>query len=229
MRNLLKIVFLLSFVNVFAQQEIPDFDAVDSLYREDQFYFGVTYNILSTKPKDVSQNSFSTGLNAGFLRDFPLNKKRTFAIAPGIGFSFKNYKQNLVIQELDGTMQYSTIPAGEPFDKNKLAMYFVEAPIEVRWRTSTFESHKFWRIYTGFKMSYLLMSQSRYKASGIDYKVSNNPDIAKFQYGTYVAAGWNQWNFYAYYGFDNMFKNGTLNGDPIKMHTLNFGLMFYIL
>ncbi|MGH2665891.1 porin family protein [Flavobacterium sp.] len=228
MKNLFKVVFLLSFFTVFSQ-EVPNFEAVDSLYREDQFYFGVTYNILSSKPKEVSQNSFSTGLYLGFLRDFPINKKRTFAIAPGLGFSFKNYKQNLVIQENQGVMEYSTIPAGVPFDKNKLAMYFVEVPVEFRWRTSTYESHKFWRIYAGFKMSYLLASQSRYKATGIDYKVNNNPDIVKLQYGAYISAGWNQWNFYTYYGFDNMFEKGTLNGNPIKMNTLNFGLMFYIL
>jgi hypothetical protein len=228
MKNLFKVVFLISSLNVFSQ-EVPDFDAVDSLYREDQFYFGVTYNILSKKPTEVSQNSFSTGLNLGFLRDFPVNKDRTLAIAPGLGFSFNNYKQNLIIQENNGAMNYSIISPETSFDKNKLAMLFVDVPIEFRWRTSTFDSHKFWRVYTGFKTSYLLYSRSRYKASGIDYKIDNNPDINKLQYGAYVSAGWNQWNFYAYYGLQNIFKRGALNGNPIEINTLNFGLMFYIL
>lgn len=228
MQKLFKIVFLLSFLNGFSQ-EIPDFDAVDSLYREDQFYFGITYNILNNRPKDVSQNSFSAGVNLGFLRDFPINKKRTFAIAPGLGFSFKNYKQNLIIEEKDGLMNYSTIAPGGVFDKNKLAMYSVDVPIEFRWRTSTYTSHKFWRVYTGIKFSYVFLSKSRYVAPDINYKVINNEDINKFQYGAYIATGWNSWNFYGYYGFQNLFKKGTLNDKPIEMTTINIGLMFYIL
>ncbi|AGN89432.1 hypothetical protein [Flavobacterium phage 6H] len=85
MQKLFNVVLLLFCLNVFSQEEL-NFSAIDSLYREDQFYFGVTYNILNLKPIDVSQNSFSTGLNLGFLRDFPINKMRTFAVAPGFGF-----------------------------------------------------------------------------------------------------------------------------------------------
>lgn len=230
MQKLFKILLLLSFLNGFSQQqEVPNFEAIDSLYREDQFYFGVTYNILNKKPYGVSQNSFSTGLDLGFLRDFPINKKRTIAIAPGLGFSFNNYKQNLVIQEIDGGRSYSTIVPNATFDKNKLTLCFVDVPIEFRWRTSTYESHKFWRIYSGVKFSYLVLSKSKYKDEDVNYRVFNNSDINKFQYGAYIATGWNQWNFYAYYGLQNIFKKGTLNGNAIEMKTLNLGLMFYIL
>jgi len=232
MQKLYRIVFLLLTTAVFSQEvptEVPNFAAVDSLYREDQFYFGITYNILKNKPTGVSQNSFSTGLNLGFLRDFPINKDRTIAIAPGLGFSFNNYKQNLIIQESYGTMNYSTIIPGSAFDKNKLALYFVDVPIEFRWRNSTYESHKFWRVYSGFKMSYLLLSQSRFIAQGSNFKVNNNPDINKFQYGAYLSVGYNSWNVYAYYGLQKIFKDAKLNGSPVDINTLNVGLMFYIL
>lgn len=209
-------------------QTVPDFEAVDSLYREDQFYLGVTYNILNNKPQTVSQNSFSAGLNFGFLRDFPMNKKRTFAIAPGLGFSFNNYKDNIVVSETDGVISYSTMPTAD-FDKNKLALYFVDVPIEFRWRTSTYESHKFWRIYSGVKMSYLLASKSKFVSSTDSFKVSNNKDLNKFHYGAYVSAGYNTFNVYAYYGLNGLFKEGTLNGKPLDLNTINIGLMFYIL
>lgn len=212
----------------FYSQAIPDFEAIDSLYREDQFYFGTTYNIFSQKPSGVSQNSFSAGLSGGFLRDFPMNKNRTFAIAPGLGFSFTNYKQNLVISEVGNTRNYNLIDSEAVLDKNKLALYAIDVPIEFRWRTSTFESHKFWRIYTGLKASYVFYSRSRYIASDGDYKVVNNPDINKFQYGIYGAIGYNTWNLYAYYGLSDLFKNNLLGSDR-NLKTLNIGLMFYIL
>lgn len=212
----------------FYSQSVPDFEAIDSLYREDQFYFGTTYNIFSQKPTGVSQNSFSAGVTAGFLRDFPVNKKRTVAIAPGLGFSFTNYKQNLVISEVGGARNYSLVSSDVVLDKNKLGFYAVDVPVEFRWRTSTFDSHKFWRIYTGIKASYIFYSRSRYIASDGDYTVINNPDINKFQYGLYTSVGYNTWNLYAYYGLSDLFKNDLLGSDK-NLKTLNVGLMFYIL
>ena len=71
--------------------------AVDSLYREDQFYLAITYNTIFKTPKGVSQNKFSTGLKAGFLRDMPINDQRNVAIASGLGLSYTNSFQNLLL------------------------------------------------------------------------------------------------------------------------------------
>ena len=210
-------------------QEIPNFTEVDSLYREDQFYIGLTYNILANRPNGVSQNSFSSGVHFGVLRDFPINKNRTFAIAPGIGFSFNNYKQNLIIQKNNNLISYAIPSSTINLDKNNLALYFIDVPIEIRWRNSTPQSHIFWRVYTGLKFSYLVLNQSKAFTQNQTFRVNNNPDFNKFQYGAYIAAGRNTWNFYGYYGFQNIFKNGNINGESIKMNAVNIGLMFYIL
>lgn len=228
MRKLVLFLFF-STINVLAQNDsIPDFEAIDYKYREDQFYVNLTYNILENRPFGVTQNSFSAGINAGFLRDFPINKDRTFAIAPGLGLSFSNYKQNLLIDDTSGTIVYSKIAADVDFDRNKLALYAIDLPIEFRWRTSTPESHKFWRIYTGFKMSYLLYSESRYVDSVKAITINNNPDLNKFLYGAYLTAGYNSWNLYVYYGFNSVFSK-SLDTTSNHLNTLNLGFMFYIL
>lgn len=221
--------FLFLFPLLVFSQETPNFSEIDSLYREDQFYVNITYNALNNKPKDVFQNSFSTGINIGFLRDFPINKKRTFAIAPGLGFSYNNYKENLLIDNQNGNINYNTIGSGVAYDKNKLSLYFIDVPIEFRWRNSTFESHKFWRIYSGFKFSYLFLSQSTYEDPKQSLTLNNNPDLNKLHYGVYLTVGNNSVNIYGYYGLNNFFKEGILNNQPIKLTTLNIGLMFYIL
>jgi Outer membrane protein beta-barrel domain len=228
MKNLFTLVFLIVCLNTFSQ-EVPNFEAIDSLYREDQFYINVSYNILKNTPASITQNSLSSGIDAGFLRDFPLNKSRTFAIAPGLGFSFNNYIQNLIIEENGNTISYSVIPSNFSYDRNKFGQYFVDLPIEFRWRTSTFDSHKFWRVYLGAKCSYLLYSRSSYVAQGKSFKIDNNADFNKIQYGVYAALGYNSANFYVYYGLQDIFKNGMLNNAPLEMRTLNLGLMFYIL
>jgi hypothetical protein len=228
MKRIFVVLFYFVFHTSFAQENL-NLEVVDSLYREDQFYFGTTYNILQDKPTGVSQNSFSAGLSMGFLRDFPINKNRTLAIAPGLGLSYINYKQNLIISESNGVVDYSLISSNSDYDKNKFSLTTIDLPIEFRWRTSTPESHKFWRIYSGFKLSYVLFSRSRFKDNTNDFVVVNNPDVNKFQYGIYLATGFNTWNIYAYYGLSDFFKKELVSGAEGKLKTLNIGLMFYIL
>ena len=67
----------------------------DPKYREDQFYASIAYSLLQDKPSDFSQNSFSSHLTVGFLRDMPINKARHYAVAAGLGYSYTNIKYNL--------------------------------------------------------------------------------------------------------------------------------------
>ena len=235
MRILFSCLFLVSFFNVFSQEdvkaEITPIIKIDSLYREDQFYFSMTYNMFTDIPQQFKQNKFSLGLSAGFLRDMPINKSRTVAIAAGFGLSYENYFQNLNIsKDAIGTIIYGVNPSGE-FVSNRYRQYAVDLPIEFRWRNSTYESTKFWRIYAGVKLSYIFSSSSVLDDGETTYKINNNPDINKFQYGPYISAGYNTWNVYLYYGLSPLFKSGTatLNGEELKMKSLNAGLIFYIL
>ena len=228
MRFYQSIILFLFGLSVFAQEKPIDFDAVDSLYREDQFYFGLTYNKLQKIPEGLSQNKFSTGFSLGFLRDMPINKARTWSIALGLGYSLDNYNDNLFIDNSGSELLYFT-NSNVIFDKNKLSLHYVDLPLEVRWRNSTPESHKFWRVYTGFKVRYLFYDQYKFSGSEGTIKITSNPDLNKIQYGTYVAMGWNTWNFYAYYGLNPLFKSAKIDGKSINMNSLNLGLMFYIL
>lgn len=228
MRLFLNIFIFFSVFNAFSQ-EVPNFAAVDSLYREDQFYAGITYNVLQKRQKGVSQNKFTPSLSLGFLRDMPINKNRTIAVAAGIGYAINNYNQNIKISETNGMPEYNVIDPEMSYDKNKLTLHYIDAPIEFRWRTSTPESHIFWRIYTGFKLSYLVYDRSKYSDGNNKIIVTNNKDLNKWQYGAYVAMGRNTWNLSAYYGLNPIFKTAQLNNKKLDMNTLNLGLMFYIL
>ncbi len=234
MRIIFSCLFLLTFFNSFAQEavkpEVKPIVKIDSLYREDQFYFSVTYNMFTDIPINFKQNKFSLGLSTGFLRDMPINKSRTVAIAAGLGLSYQNYNQNLNIsKDGAGTIIYGVNNSSE-FVSNRYRQYSVDLPIEFRWRNSTYESTKFWRIYGGVKLSYVFSSTSLLDDGENKYNINNNKDINKFQYGPYIAAGYNTWNLYIYYGLNPLFNSATtLSGEKINMKTLNAGLMFYIL
>ncbi|MHC5200741.1 porin family protein [Myroides sp. LJL119] len=196
---------------------------VDLKYREDQFYFGLTHTLTQSKPQGFSPYSFSLGLNVGFLRDMPINKQRTFAIAPGIGFSYNNLRSNLGITP---DKVHVILPE---YKKSSLSLHYLDFPLEFRWRNSNATSHKFWRVYLGIKASYLL--SDRTKTITQDYSViyRKDPKINKWQYGIYASAGFNTWNFYVYYGLNEIYKSDLFANDAQRVRMLNLGLMFYIL
>ena len=199
----------------------------DSLYREDQFYASLNYNLVQNKPSGYNQYSFSTGLSIGFIRDFPISKNRHWAFGTGFGYSYNNTKHNLIIEENSTDILYNV---NSNYSKNKLVLHYLEVPLEIRWRNSTVNSHKFWRIYTGFKVSYLFASKSVYTINGSDDLIRNNKDLNKIQYGPYLSWGYNTINFYAYYGLNSLFKDTKLsNGEDLKLNNFNIGFIFYIL
>jgi hypothetical protein len=158
----------------------------------------------------------------------PFNKKRSLAIASGMGFSFNTFNQNLKISNFSPKNSYEIIDVGS-YSKNKFTHFLIEVPIEFRWRTSTFESHKFWRIYGGFKMGYLIYDKSVYDGSQGKIVITNNKDFNNFQYGVYLSSGYNSINVYAYYGLNSLFQSAKTNTESIEMNSLNVGIVFYIL
>jgi hypothetical protein len=149
----LLVFFIFLSCSLAAQDTLTLKKNVDLKYREDQFYVGITYNTFLNKPSDMAQKTFSPGINLGFLRDMPINQARTFALATGLGISYQAYSQNLLITEDQGDYNYSIIESDVSYTRNKFMMLNVDLPIEFRWRTSTPESHRFFRLYTGVKLS----------------------------------------------------------------------------
>lgn len=203
---------------------------IDDKYREDQLYISFTYNFINDKPSGISQQGFSGGFQFGFIRDMPLNSKRTIGVGVGLGYATNSYNQNLFIQELDGVVSYSVLDNDvTSYSKNKLNLHIVEMPIQFRWRSSTAQSHKFWRVYTGLKLGYVFHNVRKHKGELGNYKIANLPDVQKLQADLDIGFGWNTWNFYLSYGLRPILKDTTqLNGEVINMSAIKFGLMFYV-
>ena len=219
MRLFVSLFFLFNITIGFSQSETKP--VVDSLFREDQFYVSISYNILQKTPDNFNQYSFSTGLSAGFLRDFPISENRHWAIAPGIGYSFNDLKQNI---------DFSSISNGSETEivKSRILLHYIDLPLEIRWRNATPDSHKFWRIYGGFMASYLLNGKFKYEGSFGSGTENINDLLNKFQYATYLTFGFNTWNAYIHYGLNPFFdKDKTTTENNVT--TLKIGLMFYIL
>ncbi len=204
---------------------------IDKRYREDQFYLGVTFNLLTKKPVGVDQNGFSGGLHLGYIRDMPLNSQRNLALGIGAGLSMNTYNQNLFVGETPDEESIFRIIDGQiTYDKNWFSTYLVEAPIQLRWRTSTASTYKFWRIYTGLQLGYVYAYKFNFEQPGNQVVQTDVPEFDRYRMGLTFSFGYDTFNFFFYYNINPFFKNAvTPNGQPIELNSLKLGLMFYIL
>lgn len=224
--------FLLYCPSVFSQDEIEEYTVVDSLYREDQVYVGVTFNLLSNKPDGISQNGLSGSMQLGFIRDMPINIRRNKAIGVGLGVSLNTFNQDLFIgEEEDGsTTIFSTIPQDINPDKNRFTFYSLDIPIQYRWRTSTPTKYSFWRVHSGVEFSYIFRFKATFIGEGNQINQTEVPELNKLQYGLTFAFGYGALNFQAYYGLNTLFDDDAMiNGQNVNLQVIRLGLQFYFL
>jgi len=224
MKKILMTLVLLMPFGVFAQ---ANSDELDALYREDQFYFGFSYNTLTKTPEGFSQTGFSPGFKLGFIRDFPINLKRTFALGLGVGYAFNAYSENLKIMESSGLYSYELVNTNA-YQRNRFSFQAIEIPLEFRWRTSTAQDYKFWRIYAGFKASYAFSSSYVYEDNVVTTRLKNF-NLNPWQFGLTLSIGYNNWNGFLYYGLNSIFKDALIAQEPLEAKSIKIGLMFYFL
>ncbi|MCR9265199.1 MAG: PorT family protein [Flavobacteriaceae bacterium] len=225
------VLVLLSFSLFVAQsQEVQDSNVdVDRRYLEDQFYIGLGYNVLFNRPENTVQRNLSYNLQAGFIKDIPLNFRRNVGLGIGVGYAVNSYYSNIVATKTNNVVSYEVMDQAD-FNRSKLETHAVEFPLELRWRTSTVEEYKFWRIYAGVKLGYVFSGRSKLVMEGGSTSFSND-DIQSFQYGLMLNFGYNTWNIHTYYGLSPLLEETAQlqNGEKIDTKVLRIGLIFYIL
>ncbi|WP_373519315.1 porin family protein, partial [Pricia sp.] len=137
-------------------QVYPDSTLRDGKYLEDQFYIGLTYNFLVDMPENVNQRNLSYGLQAGIIKDIPINRSRTTAFGIGLGYGVYSYYSNLRAIEIPTGVEYTIIADSDSLKRSKIETHMLEIPLEFRWRNSNANDYKFWRIYAGVKLGYVV-------------------------------------------------------------------------
>lgn len=216
-----------------AQTSLDSTATVDSLYREDQIYLGFSYNIVSAKPSRIRSSQFSGGFHAGFIRDFPINERRNVALGLGLGWSIDTYGQNLFIGEGPESERslFQILDRDRiDFDTNRFSMQSIDLPLQFRWRSSTPQTYKFWRIYAGIRPSYVYYFNSKYIEQDIDIRQTKVPELERLRWGATFTFGYNTFNFNFYYSLNSLFNNEAMvDGERVELRTIQVGLMFYLL
>ncbi len=207
-------------------------EVVDSLYREDQFYLGLSFNLINNEPQAFSQNGFSGGLHLGFIRDMPINKRRNLAIGLGLGLSSNIFNSNLLISDTDtGKNQFSILENRSSINTNRFHTNLIEVPLEFRWRTSTATRYDFWRIYGGIVFGYMYAFRSKFDDNGVAIIKRNLEELNRFRFAGSLSVGNGGFNAFIKYDLQTLFnKNAvTVSGDRVNLQPIKFGIMFYFL
>jgi hypothetical protein len=219
-KGVLLLMFLCLPLRFLAQEDAER----DTFYLEDQLFLSIVYNSLMDTPPAFEQNGISYGLSFGFIKDIPFNKRRNLGMALGLGYAYHRYNHNL-LHDTGG------FRLAEAYASNVFSHSSLEVPLEFRWRTSTYDKFKFWRIYGGINFSYLFRNRAKYRLGQETTVLRNMTEINKFQYGISLAAGYNTWNFYVNYALTPLYKDGVVdtNDALLRMKPLRLGLIFYML
>ncbi len=228
MRSIFLLLGFLGSVSVFGQMA-TDTVNFDERYFEDQFYLGVTYNFIFQRPSELSQRSLSYGLQGGIIKDIPLNKDRTVGLGIGLGYGVNSYYSDLIATNTPDGPVYEIDGSREGFDRSKVETHTVEMPLEFRWRNSTKDEYRFYRIYTGLKLAYAFSARSKF-VSDMGKEAFSNDDIRRLQYGLTLNVGYDSFNIHAYYMLNTLFNEGVqVNDSDIGLRPLRIGFIFYIL
>lgn len=193
-------------------------------YREDQIYFSIGYPFLTNTVPKITQNKFSHALQAGFVRDMPINKRRNLAIGLGMGLSY-----NVVYNNLKYVSDSQSFEFISNLDSNLWKWTELNVPLEFRWRTSTLEAYKFWRIYGGITGIYTLDARQIYRQDGTNSGRSDL-SIEKLRFALHFSLGNNTWNIFCQYPLAPLFENlqGTENVLVTDLGSAKIGLIFYL-
>jgi hypothetical protein len=209
--------FLLLSNTLLAQDEQV---VVDEHYLEDQLYVSLSYQRLMNLPDEIGQSGFSYSLSLGLIKDIPINNQRNRGFGIGLGYNLNVHYFN--VEDIGDVEDSNEIKS------NKVALSMIEMPIEFRFRNSTPVKYKFWRFYPGIKLSYSFYDSNNIKQSE-DFDVSEVIQINDFQYGVSLSAGYNNWNFYTYYGISTLFNESKSYPNEIEANEIKLGIIFYLL
>lgn len=219
MKKYLVFIFLCGSSFAFAQKDSLQ---LGDHYSEDQLYMSISYAQLYDQPANSSRKGFSYSFSAGIMKDIILNKRGNFSFAIGAGYGFDAFNHGFQLSETNGQVLIDISPLETA---NNLRIHNVEIPFEIRWRTSTANKYKFWRVYTGVKVTYNFANEFKYTPTASSFQ--NVARFNKWQYGATVSAGYDDFNIQVYYGFSPILKDD--GASIISTKILRLGFVFYFL
>lgn len=235
MKKLLLLAFVLLSISIQAQENTENGEnASDTKIEEkekmaprDRFMFNFTFdNVFHKETNGFKTQWHSRGFGIFYMYDIPIKDSR-FSIAPGLGFSHASYYHNsFMVEDSSGTSFNPIDDYGDNdlYKKHKLAVNYLDIPIELRFFSKPFKNEKMFKLALGIKASVRLnaVNAETNKINGYYKKIKTKgfQDVSTFRAGPTLRIGYGGFNIIAYYGVTQLFKK---NSGP-KMTPFSIGI-----
>ena len=186
------------------------------------------HNAELSNGEDLQTEWYSRGVNIYVMYDIKFGDNSIFSIAPGIGYGHSSIFSNATIaQDSAGSFFQPTPGEGDigingeeiqELKKNKLALNYLEVPIELRMRTRPNKKGNSFKVALGFKGGWMFDAHTKvkYEVNKVSedgtitkkVKEKNIENIFKFRYGPTFRIGYSSINLIAYYGLSGVFEDG---------------------
>lgn len=167
------------------------------------------YNKNSAGMNGLQTKWYSRGINIYFYYDFRIKHSR-FSFAPGIGYSSSNiYSRHKLVEDSVG-VHFEPLENSGNYKVNKIALQYVDIPLEFRIKTNPDKLDQIWKFAIGFKAGIRVDAHTKTKTKiGGVTKVELErrfPDFNLFRIGPTLRIGYSSFNITAFYSILGVFK-----------------------
>jgi len=198
----------------------------------DHFLMQFGYTTWTNKPDSIHTTGFPRTFNIYLMMDFPFrtNPRWSVAIGPGIGADNMFFdRMTLGIKDPTPTLVFHDLSDTAHFKKYKLATAYLEAPVELRYRTDPNDDANSVKFALGVKVGTLLSAgvkgKNQENSAGntvLEYimKEKSKRFLNKARFSGTFRVGYGHFTLFANYAITPIFKEGFAP----TMRPLTFGL-----
>ena len=132
----------------------------------DHFMLQLGYTTWQGAPDSINTSGLPRSINVYFLFDYPFKTNPHLSTAIGLGIATDNiyFSETYIgLKENTGTLRFQNMSDTSHFKKYKLATAYLEAPIELRYRSNPENDSKSFKVAIGAKAGLLLNAHTKGK------------------------------------------------------------------
>ncbi len=188
------------------------------------------FDRLANAPTGMQQNFGSMGLSVAFFSVQNV-KKSGVSFAEGIGFSSRNYKNNVGNWQTDSVTEngikrspFYLIP-DSLYKSNKIVLTTVDIPLEIRFAFKSKRSDNVFKLATGITLSYVIgLSRKTQNDAGYivkEKKAADLKNIESFRYAYNARMSYNKFGVLFSYDLLPLFNKSNSQVTPFA-----FGIVY---
>ncbi|MEO6550795.1 MAG: outer membrane beta-barrel protein [Ferruginibacter sp.] len=181
MKKLLSLVIAVALIGTAFSQTKKDWSKVTLDQAGDHLMIQISKDGWAGAPDSISgrMGGLSRGMNVALMLNKPFKSDPRWSVALGVGVSHSSIffkKTSVDLKSTATRLPFRSLDSTDHFKKYKLAITFVEVPIELRYTFDPLNEGKSWKIALGVKVGTMLNAHTK----GKTLENKSNTNIGNF-------------------------------------------------